>query len=167
MSKKKEMKKTRKSRVKKATESEKKMIDEILGTQLSSYYKEVNARKKSLGDYVYVRTIYRNERGKIIKKDVAKKLIEKGIPVIKEHRYYLKVDLPEFNLKKGRQIKKSDLETVLNYVKEEVRKYNSALGVAYAQDIPLDDAMKLVEETLKAYEEGKISVNDVHDILSP
>jgi len=156
-----------KGKVKKASAKERKMIDEMLGASLSQYYTEVQTQKKNLGDYIYVRTIYRDVDGKILKKEVARELLKQGVPLKKEHRYYLKSDLAEFRLKKGQQIPKDILDEVFNYIKEEIRLYNSALGVAYAQDLSFEEAYELVQNVLRAYEEGEIDTEDVHNILSP
>ena len=161
------MAKKRKGKISTMSDADKKIFDEIFSQVLSDYYKEVQAKKKNLGDYVYVRTVYRDENGRMLKKTIAKERLEKGLPVIVEHRYYLKQDMPEFGLKKGQQIPKKMLEDVLSTIKDDVKRYNTILGVAYAQDISFEEAEKIVDEVFRAYEEGEISRSDVHDILSP
>ncbi len=158
---------TRKGRVRKASRKMKKLADDILTGEFAEYLYNIEGQKKTLGDYTYIRTIYRDKNGKYVPKEKARELLKKGIKLKKEHRYYLKTDLPEYNLHKGQQIPKKILSEVLDAIKDEIRKYNTALTVSYIQDMDFEDAMQLVNEVFEAYENGEITAQDVHDILSP
>jgi len=156
----------RKGRVRVADSKLRKLVDEVTLENLEGYF-EYQQKKKSYGDYFDIKVLYKDPSGKFISKEEGRKRLREGKPVIKQTIYVAKVDIPELNIVQGQPIKKDIEDEVLKHVAEEIRRYNTILAVAYYQDLPFEEAEQLVHEIITMYENGEITAEEVHEILSP
>jgi len=154
-------------KVKKATSEKRKAVEESLIRQQYKFLHLLDEMKQHLGDHIRVRTIFKDDKGRFISPKKARELQKEGKKVTRERAYYIKRDLPEFNLKKGDQIPEEIREDVFEKVKEDVKYHNTIVGVMIHNDLTWDDAKALVDDVFQKYEDGEIDHEEVHEILSP
>ncbi|MEM2660916.1 MAG: hypothetical protein QXS74_06315 [Nitrososphaeria archaeon] len=85
-------------------------------------------------------------------------------PKIKE--YFIKHDIPELGLKKGK-VTKEEFEKAVEIVRDLIHTHNTIVGVKINQEISYEEAADHVEEVLAAYEAGELDEEGVGEAFSP
>ena len=154
-------------KLKKATDRERKQIQQQLNEEYIRHLVELEEMKIGLGDFVRVRTIYKDNKGKFLSREKVREMKRKKIPVQKEKTFYIKKDLPEFNLRKGDPIPSEIKDEVIDHLKEEVKYHNTIVGVMIHNDMTWNEAKEMVDHYFELYDRGEITDEELHDILSP
>lgn len=155
------------SKVKKIDDEKRIELNYEIENKLKELISLKDEMKKSVGDYFRVRTYYLDEKNRFISKWKYEKALEEGRDVRRKKVFYLKVDLPIFNLKKDDRVPDELLDKVISMVRKEVRKHNTCITLMIRDGLTYDEARKIVDKTFQAYEDGEISSEELHNILSP
>jgi len=120
--------------------------------------------KVNYGDFFDFQPVFRDvETGRFISRETFMKRLEtdpKSVAV--DYIPRAKIELPDYPVRKGVFVK---LE-VFEQIKEEIRKHNQAVGVAKRRGFSFDDAVKLIEEVEKKYQEGEIDSREYGELVS-
>lgn len=154
-------------KIKKVDDEKRIEIDYEIENKLKELISTKNKARKSVGDYFKVKTYYFDENNRFISKWKYKKALEEGRNVRRKKVFYLKVDLPVVGLKKGDRVPDELVDEVISIVRKEVRKYNTCITLMIRDGLTYDEARKIVDKAFQAYEDGEITSEELHDILSP
>jgi hypothetical protein len=120
--------------------------------------------KVNYGDFFDFQPVFRDvQTGQFISRETFMKRLEtdpKSVAV--DYIPRAKIELPEYPVRKGVFVKAK----VFEQIKEEIRKHNQAVGVAKRRGINFDDAVKLIEEVDKKYQEGEIGSDEYAELVS-
>lgn len=151
--------------VKKADDATVKFIDKELNKAVETYTDLIENMKKRVSDYFNIRTYYFDENGRFISAKQYRKLFREGKDVEKKNIFYLKVDLPEYGLKAGDRLPDDRGDEILESIRKEIRRHNTAVTIMFRDNLTYQEARKLVDEAFDAYEKGDIDADELSDIL--
>jgi hypothetical protein len=133
---------------------------------MSSYFfdKFGITTKINYGDFFDFQPVFRDVKtGQFISRETFLQRLEKDPKsVAVDYIPRSKVSLEDFPVRKGAFVKKE----VFEEIKDLIRRHNQAVGVSKRRGINFDEAVKLIEEVEKKYEEGEITSDEYGELVS-